>query len=270
VSVHVVFNEVIPEPSADYFSELEKLKIEVASDSKDPSEFQYLVGTPHIDDEDGLVYNTTRVVVRKGFIVAYRRLITPGEPQPREEATPIHVADVVRMSAALLHAPSVIDSVSPAASTPRSDAPDTPQRGNISLNPDRRIEALRSAPSPSALIPGWNSQGRLATDTPADKRRRLSQGLELRTNLDSEFSAPAQQRGRRKRKADINFLFLLCLHLSCPQTYTQALKSPDCDAWKASMDSELHTLQHKRKCWEVVPYPRDGQHNFCVATLYSR
>ena len=28
------------------------------------------------------------------------------------------------------------------------------------------------------------------------------------------------------------------------------------------MDTELYTLQHKRKCWEVVPYPRDAQHNF--------
>jgi hypothetical protein len=27
------------------------------------------------------------------------------------------------------------------------------------------------------------------------------------------------------------------------------------------MDLELHTLQHKRKCWEVVPYPKDGHHN---------
>ena len=30
VSVHVVFNEIIPDPSAEYFSELERLKIEVA------------------------------------------------------------------------------------------------------------------------------------------------------------------------------------------------------------------------------------------------
>jgi hypothetical protein len=34
VSVHVVFNEVIPDPTADYFSELEKLKIEVVLDSQ--------------------------------------------------------------------------------------------------------------------------------------------------------------------------------------------------------------------------------------------
>ena len=28
------------------------------------------------------------------------------------------------------------------------------------------------------------------------------------------------------------------------------------------MDAELHTLQHKRKCWEVVPYPQQGRHTF--------
>jgi hypothetical protein len=119
-------------------------------------------------------------------------------------------------------------------------------------------------PSPSSSFhPGWNSQGRIATDTPADKRRRLSQGLELRTNLQSEFATPPQQRGRRKqRKPSISLLFLLCLHLSCPQSYNQALKSPERDAWQESMAQELDTLQNKRKCWEVVPYPTDGHHNY--------
>jgi hypothetical protein len=28
------------------------------------------------------------------------------------------------------------------------------------------------------------------------------------------------------------------------------------------MDLKPHTLKHKRKCWEVVPYPEDGHHNF--------
>ena len=59
VSVHVVFNEIIPDPSAEYFSELERLKIEVASESRDPKDYQFLVGLQHIDDEDGLVYVTT-------------------------------------------------------------------------------------------------------------------------------------------------------------------------------------------------------------------
>jgi hypothetical protein len=86
VSVHVVFNEVLPKnPTADYFSELEKLKIEVTPDSQRLKDYDYLVGTYHIDDEDGLVYETTRVVVPKGFIVAYRRLVASGERSPEKK-----------------------------------------------------------------------------------------------------------------------------------------------------------------------------------------
>ena len=36
VSLHVIFNEVIPDPTADYFARLERLKIEV-----DPADFQF-------------------------------------------------------------------------------------------------------------------------------------------------------------------------------------------------------------------------------------
>ena len=39
VSVHVVFNEIIPDPSAESFSELERLKIGVASESRDPKDY---------------------------------------------------------------------------------------------------------------------------------------------------------------------------------------------------------------------------------------
>ena len=70
-----------------------------------------------MDDEDGLVYETTRVVVQRGFIVACRRLVTSGDSKPREEATPIHVADVARMTAALRSTPGY-DSVSSAIQTP--------------------------------------------------------------------------------------------------------------------------------------------------------
>jgi hypothetical protein len=147
-SVHVIINEIIPDPTAEYFTELVKLKIEVASECQDPSHFQSLVGTHHIDDEDGLVYETTRVVTRKGFIVAFRRLVTSEETKPREEATPIHIADVARMTAALL-APPLDDSVSRAPITPSSDVPDASAKGNIALNPDRKLEAPLDVPSPS-------------------------------------------------------------------------------------------------------------------------
>jgi hypothetical protein len=54
VPVHAVFNEVIPDSTAEYFFELEKLKIDVAPDSQRLLEdYDYLVGTNHIDDENG-------------------------------------------------------------------------------------------------------------------------------------------------------------------------------------------------------------------------
>ena len=48
----------------EYSAEVERLKIEVAEESKDPADYLFLVGTQHLDDEDGLVYDeTTRGVV---------------------------------------------------------------------------------------------------------------------------------------------------------------------------------------------------------------
>ena len=255
MSVHVVFNEIIPDPSAKYFSELERLKIEVDPESRDPKDNQFLVGLQHIDDEDGLVYVTTRVTVRKGCIVAYRQLVTTADSKPREESTPIHVADVARMTAALQNFPPnpPDDSVSSALSTPCN----TPvaRRQSISFNPDRVVGAPQSVPLPSSLVPGWNSQGRLATDTPAEKRMRLFQELPVKTNLASEFSLPSKQ-GGRKRRSCVNTLPLLCLHVSCPQSYSQALKSPEVAAWKESITAELHVLQDKRRCWKIVLYTK--------------
>ena len=34
------------------------------------------------------------------------------------------------------------------------------------------------------------------------------------------------------------------------------------DIWKASIAAELHTLQSRRKRWEVVLYPQRGWKNF--------
>jgi hypothetical protein len=257
VSVHVVFNEIIPDSTSDYFAELDRLKIDVASEEKDPASYSHLVGTHHLDDEDGLVYETTRVVVRKGYIVAFRRLVTDSELKPREEATPIHIADIVRMTMDLRPPPSA-DSVLHAPRTP-CDAPVTPRPGNVTIDNRRRI-AL-NAPSPSVQIPGWNSEGRLATETPIDKRRRLSQGVSLRTSLNSEFalSQDSSKRGQRNRNT-INSLFLLCLHMSCPQSYNEALKSPEYPKWRDSMNQEITSLRDKRGCWEVVRYPSRGKH----------
>ena len=47
--------------------------------------------------DDGLVYETTRVVVQSGL----PQTVHLRESKPREEITPIHVVDVSRMTLAL-------------------------------------------------------------------------------------------------------------------------------------------------------------------------
>ena len=37
--------------------------------------------------------------------------------------------------------------------------------------------------------------------------------------------------------------------------------SPKVAAWKESIAAELHVLQDKRHCWEIVPYLKGRHHN---------
>ena len=67
-------------------------------------DFRYLENTIHVDDVDGLVYETTRVVEevhpRRGtFLVAYRRPIYRNGARGPEEREAIHVRDVEKMTA---------------------------------------------------------------------------------------------------------------------------------------------------------------------------
>jgi heme-binding NEAT domain protein len=56
------------------------------------------VGLDHLDNEDGLTYKVTRVERLKGYIVAYRRLVTPRASDTREELVSVHIADICLMT----------------------------------------------------------------------------------------------------------------------------------------------------------------------------
>ncbi len=57
ISAHVVFDEVTPlkKPS--------NLTLQVASESRNPKDFEYLVGMVYSDDEDHLLYVSSRIAV---------------------------------------------------------------------------------------------------------------------------------------------------------------------------------------------------------------
>ena len=96
VGVHVTFNEVIPSYREEYFNELNKLSFEVAPDECTVDSFQHLVGENYFDDDTQLEFVTTRVTLWKDMIVAYRAPVLNGKTG-REEKSPIHVANVMRM-----------------------------------------------------------------------------------------------------------------------------------------------------------------------------
>ena len=80
-SVHVLYDESIPERSPDYYRELDEATVKVDPQERHVSDFDWIVGQHYM--EDGLLYKTTRVVVRKGLIVGFRALITAGRQQLR-------------------------------------------------------------------------------------------------------------------------------------------------------------------------------------------
>ena len=97
VTVHARFDEQIPERSQEYFEEIDNhLSTEVLEKAERIDDYMYLVGLKHYDGH--IPYITTRVVERRGLIVAYRKLAREGNTT--EEQTPIHIKDIVQMTLA--------------------------------------------------------------------------------------------------------------------------------------------------------------------------
>ena len=97
------------------------------------------------------------MTVRKGYISLHRQLVTTADSKPGEESTPIHRADVARITADLRDTsphPSD-DSVSSALSTPCNTAVARQQR--ISVSPDRVAKDSLNVPLQQSIVPDWNS-----------------------------------------------------------------------------------------------------------------
>ena len=135
----MIFNEVIPNPTEDYYRELQKHKVVVAEGPpRDPATYGYLVGLDHLDDEDGLTYRVTRIAKANGYIVAYRRLVTPRASDTREELVPVHIADICRMTEDLVHSKKALAATPDGDSRPavRTASERLPQRASTERDPD--------------------------------------------------------------------------------------------------------------------------------------
>jgi hypothetical protein len=83
--------------SEEYVKVMGQSTVGVNPEDKYVAKLQYLVGEPHVDPDDGLLYKTTRVVVRRGLMIGFRALITAGKQQI-EDKTTVHIADIKEMS----------------------------------------------------------------------------------------------------------------------------------------------------------------------------
>ena len=87
-TVHVMLNKVVPNNSDEYFKELERLSVKVDQKALAVDDFRFLVGTRNLDDKNGMVFETTRVINRRGYIVTYRRFVTAQGDRIRKREGP--------------------------------------------------------------------------------------------------------------------------------------------------------------------------------------
>ena len=93
--VNCTFNELIPPYTEEYFNEINKLRFETAVELSKIEDFAHLIGKKY-RDTDMLEYMNTRIAEYKGYIVVFRAPVLENRTG-REEKSPIHVADVVRL-----------------------------------------------------------------------------------------------------------------------------------------------------------------------------
>jgi hypothetical protein len=266
VSVHVIVDEVSLSPSDDYLAELTRLQVDVApGEPQAVSLYEYLIGTTHVDDEDHLRYEITRLgVSKKGHIVGYRRLVTPAGSGTKEESVPIHIADLARLTKSLLP-------LSPAAVPPGGQRPtDKRARGQdtvgktapemVSDNPTHSADKDISEKVDARGISQKRKKHRRTKAAPHaafSSRKGVVESL-TKTN-DVPTKRPISKRTTHHReckvKAVISALIAEAGADSTPTSYAQALKSPESQRWKEAIAEELKSLYEDKGCWEYVRYP---------------
>jgi hypothetical protein len=103
-SVHVRFNEVIPNYRIEYFKELEEEMLVEEKRERSAEDFLYLVGTQHFDPDDFEKYEVTRIAVTNDsdrHIIAYRCPVFLGVVKRSQEEA-VHVRDVEQLYLATL------------------------------------------------------------------------------------------------------------------------------------------------------------------------
>ena len=162
-----MFNEIIPTYTEEYYNELKKLKYKLVEDNRDVGSYQHLVGMSYIDDEEQFEFQTTRVVEYQGLIVAYRAMVLEDGSLGREEKSPIHVLDVVRMMGISANS-DVFDSLNQKGLEASSDS-------GAGSDASERAAGFRTAS-------GWANRDYSRSHPLSDSRRVTRVGLDMQEN----------------------------------------------------------------------------------------
>eukprot|EP00602_Paraphysomonas_sp_CaronLab_P001187 CAMPEP_0185020694 /NCGR_PEP_ID=MMETSP1103-20130426/3325_1 /TAXON_ID=36769 /ORGANISM="Paraphysomonas bandaiensis, Strain Caron Lab Isolate" /LENGTH=1580 /DNA_ID=CAMNT_0027551749 /DNA_START=34 /DNA_END=4776 /DNA_ORIENTATION=- len=266
--VHILTDESIPSRTEEYYAEIDALRVRTAPRPKTVNDYQHLVKTFHIDDEDGLLYKTTRVVERKGVIVGYRSLVTAGRTHI-EQKVPIHIEDVQVMTR---NTPGYTgytgtrdaSSTTDGRSTSTIPAPESHQEqlvnhGIIQGAPDEDMtqgvldaDAAQGEPEYTDTI-NSNSTNTLqrVSKRDAEKRKRLRRRL-------ANASVLGEINMIEVMDADVNVMdseeSTENKHVHEPNSFLEAERSPQADEWRTARRIEKKALL-RRGVLKIVRRP---------------
>ena len=284
-TVSIVFDERIPEHKEAYWGEL-ATQVQVGVPTGTLADYQYLVGTPYVDPEHGVTYVTTRVVVEKGLIVAYRvPLQSDGTKNTIEEPRPIHVKDVVQMIQASTKISSGGQLATPTTQPPTGEASPVGKKSRhrkrlITSALSRATVPRDSASKPRANISSTKKRSKyISINKPTVSRMRRIRTQRRLTNaaclgdvgynvsstdtvidgLNSDpYTAPPNHKDKHSNTESsiMQYAYLVEHQDMVPKNYKEAMSSKDANHWQKAVADEVKSLIDLGT-WEVVPPPKD-------------
>ncbi|WP_461521912.1 reverse transcriptase domain-containing protein, partial [Porticoccus sp.] len=259
-SCNVKFDENIPLRGEEYWAELTQgeLTAQPISITAPVAQYKYLEGTRHVDDEDHLTYETTRIVNQRGYVVGYRSLVLDsGERAQKEESQPIHARDIARLTAA--------EQVQQDAGTQEEVVPSKmlidPHIMEETNTPAVRYDFVPSRAHPTtggdSCNTGAQEESCKQTTSPVGREIRIRQKRKI-MNVGTLGSDAAIAYARIPDEQTVwlaaNSAATEDAHSDAPRTYREAMERADAREWQQATQKELTSLMDMA-VYDIVPLP---------------
>lgn len=213
----VTFDEHIPPRIQEYWQDL--FPRTTSESSGKPADFEYLVGTRHKDDEDGLEYEVTSIATVRGEIVGYRKRVNPNGLFAMPDRIPVHIRDIELLTQGVPLAHSSQDT------------------GSLGGEEETKTSGDRTTETDDGRPP---------------RRKRTKRQL---TNVSTlgDVGAHTAQTENSDPEEIIEVIVAIAAaegEVTTPRNYKEAMKSPEASKWREAVRSELDSL---RKFGTYIP-----------------